>query len=104
MSESGTPVNSLSTDAVQGVQPEGPPVIRGQFAGCAVFDVDKDTFNKCLRGAKSPSARWKRFVSLETPVGQAIRDYSYKTPGKHIIIHEPTTGQMSYIKRGSRRS
>jgi hypothetical protein len=99
-----TPINSLGAGNIQGVQPEGPPVVQGTFAGCKVFDVDTDTFHKCIRGAKTPQARWKRFVDLETPTGNAIRDYSYKTPGRHIIVHNPQTGEMSYIKRGQSRS
>jgi len=98
-----TPVNSISTDSIQGVQPEGPPIVRGSFAGCPVFDVDSSTFYKCMRGAKTPHERWKRFVDLESPVGNAIRDYSYKTPGRSIIVHNPITGEMSYIKRGMKR-
>lgn len=95
-----TPINSISSNNVQGVQPDGPPIIRRTFAGCAVFDVDSDTFYRCLKGTKTPQQRWKRFVDLQTPVGNAIRNYSYKTPGRNIIVHEPTTGQMTYIKRG----
>lgn len=99
-----TPVNSIGSNTVQGVQPEGPPVVHSTFAGCKVFDVDSDTFYRCVRGAKSPQQRWKKFVDLDTPTGNAIRDYSYKTPGRHIIVHNPKTGEMSYIKRGMSRS
>lgn len=99
-----TPVNSIGANTIQGIQPEGPPVVKGTFAGCTVFDVDPNTFYKCIRGAKSPHQRWKNFVDLDTPIGNAIRDYSYKTPGRHIIVHNPGTGEMSYIKRGMSRS
>ena len=58
-----TPVTSVgtaaSTGSIQGVNPAGPPVVRGKFAGCDVFDVDNDTFYKCVRGAKRPQQRWK---------------------------------------------
>jgi hypothetical protein len=98
-----TPINSIGADNIQGIQPTGPTVVRGTFAGCAVFDVDQNTFHRCIRGAKTPHQRWKNFVDLETPVGNAIRDYSYNTPGRHIIVHNPSTGEMSYVKRGMPR-
>lgn len=103
MSET-TPVNSIGANTVQGVQPEGPPVVRGTFAGCPVFDVDSGTFYRCLRGTKTPQQRWKRFVDTDTTVGRAIRDFSYQNPGKSIIVHEPSTGQMSFVKRGYSKS
>ena len=104
MNENETPVNSLGTDGIQGINPNCPPFVKGTpFAGCDVFSVDHDTFHKCVRGAKHPQARWRKIVNLDTPTGNAIRDYSYKNPGKSILVHDPRTGEMSYVKRGTRR-
>lgn len=102
-------VNSIGANNIQGINPEGPPiggsfpVVRRTFAGSTVFDVDCTTFNKCARG-KKPHERWKKFVDSDTELGKEIRDYSYKNPGKRIIVQDDRTGQMTYIKHEMHRT
>lgn len=79
------------------------------FAGCRVFEVDSDTYAKCMQG-KKPYARWKKYVKLEDNttlecsdddcdcVGKQIRDYAYKNPKKGIIVKDSKTGMMAVLK------
>tara|TARA_R110000824_G_scaffold385129_1_gene579300 strand:- start:994 stop:1341 length:348 start_codon:yes stop_codon:yes gene_type:complete len=98
------PTNSAGAGAIAGFPPGDPPVFRrkakrDKFAGCEVFEVDSDTYNKCSGRAKTRYERYSRFVGIED-LGQEIREYGRSNPSKPIIIKNESTGVMTYLKHG----
>lgn len=82
-----------------GVGPKGEPGFKphGKFAGHAVFHVDPDRYHKSIKGKKK-SGRYKSYVG-EDEVGQAIRQYGRTNPGKGIILSDPRSGAMTFLRR-----
>lgn len=100
------PTNSAGAGVIAGLPPDQPPVFRRRkkakrekFAGCEVFEVDPDTYNRCSRRAKTRYERYSRFVGIED-LGQEIREYGRSNPSKPIIIKNESTGVMTYLKHG----
>ena len=99
-----TPVNAVGTGTMAGTSPAGddPPIRksklirRKKFAGCEVFELDADRYNKCRR-AKLRSERFSRFVG-DDEIALAIREYAKNYPSKGIMISDETTGAMTYLK------
>ena len=66
------------------------------FAGCPVFTVTSEEYNKSLRG-RNKHERWSRKMNMEDNNNQSIRTYAHRNPGKAVIIKDSTTGTMSYF-------
>lgn len=69
-----------------------------QFAGSPVFDVDSETYKKCMHG-KPAYARWRNFVDVEEDLESSIKSYAHKNPASSIVLRNKTTGAMVYLKR-----
>ena len=66
------------------------------FAGDAVFEVSNEVFCAC-KGEKPRYERYAKHVGNDE-VGEAIRQYGLKNPGKAIIIKDATYGTMMYLR------
>jgi len=80
-----------------GPEPTPSIAIPETFAGCRVFGVDSDTFQKCRFGKKK-HARYEQYVG-STPIGEEIRNYGRKYRKKGIIIMDQKSGVMFYLRR-----
>lgn len=67
------------------------------FAGHRVFKVDNEAFDKSRLG-KTRYARYRTYVG-EDDVGQKVREYGRKNPGKGIILKNHRNGAMIFLKR-----
>lgn len=67
------------------------------FAGHKVFKVDNEAFDKSRLG-KTRYARYRTYVG-EDDVGQKVREYGRKNPGKGIILKNHRNGAMIFLKR-----
>ena len=95
---------------IAGLPPDTPPgskkkkknddcmVRREVFAGMDVFEVTQDTFLRC-REAKGRYDRYVKHVG-EDEVGQAIRVFGLKNPGKAIILKDGKYGNMTFLRYG----
>jgi hypothetical protein len=99
------PVNAIGGGNIAGTAEAGddPPVRkrpkiirRKKFAGCEVFEVDSDRYNRCTR-AKLRYERFSKFVG-EDDTAMAIREYARTNPAKGIMIQDGATGSMTYLK------
>lgn len=70
-----------------------------RFAGCKVFTVDSDTFQRCRFGKKK-YARYEQYVG-NTPLGLEIKEYGKTHRKKGIILMDNNTGVMFYLRRPS---
>lgn len=68
-----------------------------KFAGCKVFTVDSDTFQKCRFGKKK-YARYEQYVG-NSPLGLEIKEYGKKHRKRGIILMDNSTGVMFYLRR-----
>ena len=68
------------------------------FAGSTVFTVDQDRWANARLG-KAKFSRWSKYVG-EDDLGQAIREYGIKNPGKAIVLKNELTGAMLYLRYG----
>ena len=93
-----------------GVGPDGePPGItaaqkkkkREKFAGAEVFTVDPNVFMKARFGKKK-YAKYETYVGNDE-IGQEIREYGLKNPGKPIVIQDCNTGFMCYLRYGKKK-
>ena len=66
------------------------------FAGCPVFEMNSEEYNKSLRGRKKHE-RWSRKMNMNDNNNQSIRAYAHRNPGKAVIIKDSATGTMSYL-------
>jgi len=92
--------NNVGGGEVAGIAPgEDPPVTkkRKKFAGCDVFEVDSDTYYKCVQGKKK-FEHWKRYFDRETGDGAEIYEFAYKYPRKPIIVQNKITQEMVYLR------
>ena len=67
------------------------------FAGHRVFKIDDEAFHKSRLG-KTRYARYRTYVG-EDDVGQKVREYGRKNPGKGIILKNSRNGAMLFLKR-----
>jgi hypothetical protein len=102
--EEGVPGNATGP-AVAGTTGEPPvgkhkkkPVIVRRFAGKAVFEVNNDTYHKCING-KRKHDRYSKYVG-DDETGQAIRSYGRTKKKNPIIVQNASTGVMTYLKHG----
>ena len=72
------------------------------FAGCRVFELTSEEYNKCMRG-RMKYERWDRKMNMEDFNNQDIRSYSHRNPGQPIVIKDSTTGIMAYLIPPSKR-
>jgi len=70
--------------------------IRETFAGCPVFELTSDEYNKCMRG-RTKYERWNKKLNMEEMGNQEIRSFAHKNPGKPVVVKDSTTGIMSYL-------
>ena len=113
----GVPANSVSSGNVAGigVGSQGEPgvrpkkkkkkpawedsrVVMNKFAGKDVFIVDSDMFHDCRLGKKKYH-RYEKYVGTQR-VGNAIREYGLKFPGRPIILQNGEDGPMLYLRYG----
>jgi hypothetical protein len=66
------------------------------FAGCPVFTVSSNEYAKCMHG-RMRYERWNKKLNMEDFNNQEIKTYSYRNPGKPIIVKDSTYGTMSYF-------
>ena len=72
------------------------------FAGCRVFELTSEEYNKCMRG-RMKYERWNKKMNMEDLNNQDIRTYSHRNPGQPIVIKDSTTGIMAYLIPPSKR-
>jgi hypothetical protein len=108
--EDGAPVNNASDGNIAGFPPDDPPMFnrkkkkgskRKKFAGCEVFEIDSDRYNRC-RNIKTRYERYSRLVGIDD-IGTEIREYARKNPRKSIIVQDEATGVMTYLKIGNNK-
>tara|TARA_R100000458_G_C8123044_1_gene141126 strand:- start:219 stop:554 length:336 start_codon:yes stop_codon:yes gene_type:complete len=68
---------------------------RDKFAGCKVFDVTSEEYQKCLKG-RMKYERWGKKLNMEDNDNQEIRSYSHKTR-EPVIVRNMDTGEMTYL-------
>ena len=68
------------------------------FAGYNVYEVTSDVFMKC-KGEKGRYDRYVKHVG-DDEVGQGIREYGLKNPGRGIIIKDSKYGSMMVLRKG----
>lgn len=66
------------------------------FAGCPVFTVSSDDYDKCMHG-RMRYERWNKKLNMEDFGNQDIRSYAHKNPGQAVIVKDSTYGTMSYF-------
>ena len=66
------------------------------FAGCRVFALTSEEYNKCMRGRKKYE-RWNKKLNMEDINNQDIRSYAHRNPGQPIVIKDSTLGIMAYL-------
>ena len=67
-----------------------------KFAGCPVFSLTSEEYNKCMRG-RMKYERWNKKMNMEDINNQDIRTYCHRNPGQPIVIKDSTTGIMAYL-------
>ena len=92
--ETGNP-NLAGYDPVMGLQTRDKKK-RDKFAGCEVFKLNSDEYNKCING-RMKYERWSKKLNMEDFDNQEIRKYAHRNPGKPIIVMDENTGVMSYL-------
>jgi len=78
------------------IPPRKKKKIRETFAGCPVFELTSDEYNKCMRG-RTKYERWNKKLNMEEMGNQEIRSFAHKNPGKPVVVKDSTTGIMSYL-------
>ena len=78
------------------IPPRKKKKLKETFAGCPVFTVGSDDYNKCMHG-RMKYERWNKKMNMEEMDNQDIRTYAHRNPGKAIIIKDGTYGTMSYF-------
>ena len=68
------------------------------FAGYNVYEVSSEVFMKC-KGEKGRYDRYVKHVG-DDEVGQGIREYGLKNPGRGIIIKDSKYGSMVVLRKG----
>ena len=100
--------SSVPTTTIGGVkggmvgEPPGPKKKKKKkqeiFAGINVYEVSSDVFLKC-KGEKGRYDRYVKHVGADE-VGQEIREYGLKNPGRGIIIKDSKSGSMVVLRNG----
>ena len=78
------------------IPPRKKKKIRETFAGCPVFELTSDEYNKCMRG-REKYERWNKKLNMEEMGNKEIRSFAHKNPGKPVVVKDSTTGIMSYL-------
>jgi hypothetical protein len=73
-------------------------VSMNKFAGKDVFIVDSDMFHNCRMGKKKYH-RYEKYVGTQR-VGNAIKEYGRKFPGRPIILQNGEDGPMLFLRYG----
>ena len=76
--------------------------VQEKFAGCPVFNLTSEEYNKCMRG-RVKYERWNKKMNMEDINNQDIRTYCHRNPGQPIVIKDSTTGIMAYLIPPSKR-
>jgi hypothetical protein len=76
--------------------------VQEKFAGCAVFNLTSEEYNKCMRG-RMKYERWSKKMNMEDINNQDIRTYCHRNPGQPVVIKDSTTGIMAYLIPPSKR-
>lgn len=103
VAEEVVPLNNVGGGAIAGTDGSaGKPMSkirrRKKFAGVDVFEVNSDTFNKCLRGKKKYD-RWSKYLNTnEDSTDNEILQFARQYPNKPIIIQNDTCGTMMYLR------
>nr|MBC8443023.1 hypothetical protein [Pseudomonadota bacterium] len=94
------PINSAGTGAVIKGLDDEPPVKKKRkiFAGCEVFELTPEEYDKCMYG-RTKYERWSKKINMEDINNQEIKKYHHKNPSSGIIIQNSKTGDMSYFVR-----
>jgi len=71
-----------------------------RFGGKAVFSVDSDTYQKALLG-KQKFKHYKTYVG-RGDIGEEIRQYAMNNRDEPIILQNEMTGEMVFLKYGSK--
>jgi len=77
---------------------EDSKVLMNKFAGKDVFIVDSDMFHNCRMGKKKYH-RYEKYVGTQR-VGNAIKEYGRKFPGRPIILQNGEDGPMLFLRYG----
>lgn len=77
-----------------------PKLQEATFAGCEVFEVDSDTFQRSRLGKKKFD-RYRTYVGT-AQMGETIRQYGRKYGHRGIILRDQTTGAMMFLRRPGR--
>ncbi len=97
------PVNNAGGNNIAGVDM---PFVRNMMmrqkdmlGNHKIFDVDSETFQKCLFG-KPKFARYKKYMSLNDfpNVAEEIKKYAKRNPKKKILLRDNKTGRMVFMK------
>jgi hypothetical protein len=78
------------------IKPRKKRKLKETFAGCPVFTVTSEDYNKCMHG-RMKYERWNKKLNMEEMDNQDIRVYAHRNPGKAIIVKDSTYGTMSYL-------
>jgi len=94
------PINAVGTGNIAGagVGTQGEPgyTAKGKIRGMKIFEVDFDTFYR-VRFGKNRYHNYKRYVG-EDEIGQDIRNYGRKNPGEGIVLQNPKSGILTFLK------
>jgi hypothetical protein len=73
------------------------------FAGCRVFDVTSNEYQKLINGSKKWD-RWNKYFDNkdENDGCKNIRNYLYKNPTKTVVLRNKATQDMVYFKPKNR--
>lgn len=78
------------------IKPRRKKKVQEKFAGCPVFAVSSEDYNKCLQG-RNKHERWSRKLNMEDVSNQEIRIFAHRNPSTAIIVQDENTGVMSYL-------
>ena len=99
----GGNIAGLPPDTVPGPRKKkkkGCMVRRETFAGMDVFEVNQDIFFRC-KDAKGKYDRYLKHVG-DDEIGQAIREFGLKNPGKAIILKDDRYGNTTFLRYGKK--
>lgn len=110
----GTGSVMTTQSGIAGLPPDVPPVNKSpnivrrkrqphdRFAGKAVFRVDPKTFHECYLG-KRKNEHYEKYLK-NSPYLEEIREYGRANWGESIIVQNEMTGEMVFLKYGSKPS
>ena len=69
---------------------------RNIFAGMPVYQVSPEEYMKSING-RSKYQRWSKHMDMENEESQDAKTFTYKNPGKPVLIQNSQTGEMTYL-------